>query len=96
MPLYLLQVEEVVRYFGDFGLKRRLLRVWLLGLEVNGVHGLAKLEEGLIFDPARVVRQAALQEIKTSYQFIGLCLLNFLEELRKKFYADATDAPNAV
>ena len=52
MPLNLLQVQEVVRYFRYFGLKSLLLGVGLLGFEVDSVHSLAELKESLVFYPA--------------------------------------------
>ena len=96
MPLYLLQVEEVVGNFRNLGQKRRLFCIWLLCFEVDSVHCFAELQKGLVFDPAGVVCQAALQEVETSYQFIGLCLLNLLQEVREQFNADAAHAPDTV
>ena len=52
MPLNLLQVQEVVRYFRYFSLKSLLLGVGLLGFEVDSVHRLAELKESLVFYPA--------------------------------------------
>ena len=96
MALYLLQVEEVVGDFRNFGQKRRFFCVGLLCFEVDGVDGLTELEEGLVFDPSGVVGQAALQEVKTSYQFIGLCLLDLFKEVWEQFNADAAHAPDTV
>ena len=96
MPLDLLQIEEVVRHFRDLVQKSLLLGVWLLCFQVDRVHCLAELEKGLVFDPAGVVRQTSLQEVKASYQFIGLCLLNLLQEVGEELNADATYAPNTV
>ena len=96
MPLNLLQVQEVVRYFRYFGLKSLLLGVGLLGFEVDSVHRLAELKESLVFYPSEVVCQTALQKVQTSYQFVGLCLLDLVEEFREELNAYASHAPNTV
>ena len=60
------------------------------------MHCFTKLEEGLVFDPTGLICQTALQEVQTSYQFIGLSLLDLVEEVREELYAYASDAPNTV
>lgn len=52
MPLYLLQVQKVVRNFCDFILKGCLVGTLHLSLKVDFVDSLAKLEESLVLDPA--------------------------------------------
>ena len=96
MPLNLLQVQEVVRYFCYFGQKGLLLSVWLLSFKIDSVHRLSELKEGLVFDPTGVVGQTTLQKVETSYQFIGLCFLDFVEEFRKELNANTSYAPNTV
>ena len=60
------------------------------------MHRFTELEEGLVFDPAGLICQTALQEVQTSYQFIGLSLLDLVEEVREELYAYASHAPNTV
>ena len=63
MALDLTNIEENVRNFANLVPQLLLVVTALLSFEPDLVHCLAKLKEGLILNPARVVAQASLQEL---------------------------------
>ena len=66
MALDLTDIEENVRAFTNLLTQLLLVIATLFSLEPDLVHSFAKLEEGLVLDPARVIAEASLQEVKAT------------------------------
>ena len=66
MALDLTDIEENVRALSNLITQLLLVVATLFSLEPDLVHSFAKLEEGLILDPARVIAEASLQEVKAT------------------------------
>ena len=96
MAFDLIHVKEHVRYLPDLVAQRLLVGAALLCLEPDFVDSLAELQECLVFDPARVVGHAPLQELQTANQLVSFCILNKRHYLRQQFDGDATDSPDRV